>query len=416
MKHSPRTTALLLICYFILPACDSHRSRQLSDNRNLSIPPIEYGPFPVASSNFSLITPTSDIEILFDAASKGRDLYIDKLLTRPEDSFTYTLQVPDQEALYGRTANKSIPYAGLIFYPTSDVNKNIDYHLPNGQLLPLMDSPNQPPTIPTNNKHPLLVLSHGLGAAPTDYFELETAKFFASHGYIVLAPFHGDERFPTMIDSAENGIQQFTLRPLAIQQAIDKLLMRSQFSQYINHEQIGGLGVSFGGATVFALTGGRFSGWNDNALTKTAQDPRIKSAVGLSPFFGYQPTTPISGPSLPMFGADGQGGKHLKQPYMAISGTEDTIATWEASYNVMSHAAQNNNAYLIGLDGAEHFFNEDQFKKSLSWALTFLNAHVLLKAEAIKTLAKLNSIKGPAVDFVAIEPNTEKSPPGQASQ
>ena len=237
------------------------------------------------------------------------------------------MQVPNQPELYGNTANRTLPFAGLIIYPTTKANKNKHYSLPNKLKLPRMDLLGETPQFATNSTYPLLILSHGLASHPGDYYELELAKYFASHGFIVLSLFHGDNRFPQLLDHPENKLEQFAMRPLAIKKALDTVLSDSKFSKHINPEQIGGIGVSFGGATLFSLMGGKISGWEKEPFINTAQDSRIKSAVGISPFFGNR--------YIPMFGVKGQGGNSLKQPYMAISGTRDSVAKWNKSVSVI---------------------------------------------------------------------------------
>ena len=178
--------------------------------------------------------------------------------------------------------------------------------------------------------------------------------------------------------------------------ALDTLLSDSKFSKHINTEQIGGIGVSFGGATFFAILGGKISGWKSEPFINTEQDSRIKSAVGISPFFGNQ--------YIPMFGAKGQGGNYLKQPYMAISGTRDSIATWNKSVNAISHAVKQQDAYLIGIEKAEHSLDEGEANDARTWALLFLKSYLLSSTEDKQTLSQLRYVSGSGRDFLAIEP------------
>ena len=39
-----------------------------------------------------------------------------------------------------------------------------------------------------------MLFSHGLGSSPLSGDHIEVFKLFASHGYVVAAPFHGDPR------------------------------------------------------------------------------------------------------------------------------------------------------------------------------------------------------------------------------
>ena len=387
---------LVLVC--ALTACtNTAETTRHSSHRNQVISSTAYGSHTIASSNLSLKqTEKNNSNHFFENSATGSKGYINNVLARPKQSFTFTLQVPNQPSLYGNTSNRTIPFAGLIIYPTTKTNKNKNYSLPNKLKLPRMDRINEPPLLPTNQKFPLLVLSHGLASHPSDYFELELAKFFASHGFIVLSLFHGDNRFPGLLDHPENKLEQFAMRPLAIKKALDTLLSDSQFSEHINQEQIGGIGVSFGGATLFALSGGKVSGWKKEPTINTEQDSRIKASVGISPFFGSR--------YIPMFGTNGQGGSYLKQPYMAISGTSDSVALWKRSVNVISKAAEQQDAFLIGMEKAQHSLKEGEANDARTWALLFLKSYLLSSTKDQKTLSRLRYARGSGKDFMAIEP------------
>lgn len=387
-----------LLLVSIITACtNTSQLTTASSHRKLVISPTSFGSHPIASSNLSLTQEAKNSsKQFFENSATGSNSYINKILARPDQSFTFSLQVPNQPGLYGNTANRTLPFAGLIIYPTTKANKNRAYSLPNKLKLPHMDLPGETPQFATNHTYPLLVLSHGLASHPGDYFELESAKFFASHGFIVLSLFHGDNRFPQLLDHPENKLEQFALRPLAIKKALDKLILDSKFSKHINAEQIGGIGVSFGGATLFALMGGKISGWENEPFINTEQDSRIKSAVGISPFFGNR--------YIPMFGAKGQGGSSLKQPYMAISGTKDSIARWNKSVNAISQAVKQQDAYLIGLEKAKHSLNESEANDAQTWALLFLKSYLLSSTEDQQTLSRLRYVSDSGKDFLAIEP------------
>jgi predicted dienelactone hydrolase len=107
-----------------------------------------------------------------------------------------------------------------------------------------MQGPNEGPIFENETQqNPLIVYFHGVGGHPTHH-RLNFLIDLARHGYIVMALYHGDHRFPTA------GVNQFNLRPLAVKTAIDEILADSNLGAHIDALRIGG-------ATMMALLGAK---------------------------------------------------------------------------------------------------------------------------------------------------------------
>ena len=71
-----------------------------------------------------------------------------------------------------------------------------DAAIPGEVPVPHMQRAGQTPIFADSSvRYPVVVLSHGLGGSPLDSAYLQAMQYFASHGYVVIAPFHADARF-----------------------------------------------------------------------------------------------------------------------------------------------------------------------------------------------------------------------------
>ena len=169
-----------------------------------------------------------------------------------------------------------------------------------------------------------------LSGSPLSGDYIEALKFFASHGYVVVAPFHGDLRFADLeLDGFEDAF--YALPQLqdvrrdaggAAAVAVVRARRRARPSglprprrrrerRRLRREP---------GRRVAAADGRR--GADDDAWasrrTRVTLDPRLKAAVGYVPYFGID--------VYPAFGRDLNGLDGVALPYLAISGTADTTA------------------------------------------------------------------------------------------
>ena len=183
-----------------------------------------------------------------------------------------------------------------------------------------------------STRYPVVAFSHGYTGSPLSGDYISALSVFASYGYVVIAPFHGDLRFSDLrIDNLSDAIavashlDNFTamqaLRPLSISAALDLVLAHPQWQGHIDETQIGGFGASMGGETMMLLGGaGLTTSYFDigSSWKQVTHDPRIKAAVGYVPYFGQ--------PILPAFGRDQHGLDGINLPFLGISGTADTTA------------------------------------------------------------------------------------------
>ena len=84
----------------------------------------------------------------------------------------------------------------LVCYPTRGDNPRLDYLLPDGRSVPRMQRAGDAPIFADGvERWPVIAFSHGLGGSPLGSGYLDFIVQFASYGYVVVAPFHGDPRF-----------------------------------------------------------------------------------------------------------------------------------------------------------------------------------------------------------------------------
>src|SRR5206468_2874809 len=103
---------------------------------------------------------------------------------------------PNDDNLYGSFAGRSVLFVVLVCYPTDPANPRPDFPLPTGKVVPHMQTGGAPPIFADSAKrYPVIAFSHGYGGSPISNDYIEALSVFASYGYIVVAPFHGDPRF-----------------------------------------------------------------------------------------------------------------------------------------------------------------------------------------------------------------------------
>ncbi len=372
--------------------------------RNLVLDPIKMGPYAVGSMNWAIdkekenslsdgITP-GEYQQGFN--NDGELLYINELLKYPEDAFTFNLSVPD-EKLYGASRGTILPYAGYVLYPTSYDNGREDYEVFDvAPALPRMQDVGEKPIFadPTA-KYPLLMYSHGAGGHPTAR-TLEELIVLASHGYIIVALYHGDNRFETQ------EARRFSLRPLAIKTALDTILDHDDFKDHINKDQIGGMGQSYGGATMMALLGAKVFLFEVSvfSVVNTTIDKRIKAASTIVPYMGKD--------SYDKFGSNGEGAKTINRPIMGHVANMDETADY--SKQVKGFEAIPGTKYLIEYDKEMHDPSPGALSDAYTWSLVFLDAFVRDDAIQADVLSRLESVSDSGVDELILvnEPDAEE--------
>jgi predicted dienelactone hydrolase len=169
----------------------------------------------------------------------------------------------------GATAERSLRLA--IWYPTSATE---------GTPAKYMDSFERPgvfsggPAIDTE-KLPVAIFSHGnLSFAEQSWF---LGEYFASHGFLVLAPDHTGN---TLVNAGdERGRDVFSLRPRDLSAVLDTRNALPGLSERAGEEVIV-LGHSFGGYTTLAISGADPA--PGTGLDATLADERIDAAVAMA--------------------------------------------------------------------------------------------------------------------------------------
>ena len=369
------------------------------------------GPYAVACSNivqdFSRVGAGEDVQSYWEGmpSDNGTLRYATDLLADPGNTLIATVTAPQDSNLYGSFAGQNVAFVVLACYPTTVDNPFDNYSLPTGKVVPHMQTGSDAPLFADNSaRYPVVAFSHGYTGSPISSDYISGLSVFASYGYVVIAPFHGDLRFSDLrIDDLSDAIavllhlNNFTamqaLRPLSISAALDLVLAHPQWQGHIDATQIGGFGASMGGETMMLLGGaGLTSSYPGLAWNQVTRDPRIKAAVGYVPYFGQ--------PFLPAFGSDYDGLDGIDLPFLGISGTADTTAPIFQVEIGMSRLTGIRE--LVALSGVEHGFDLASTNDIFTWTLTFLDAEVRGNPVTQKQLSTMASVAGGGDDSVVI--------------
>jgi predicted dienelactone hydrolase len=203
---------------------------------------------------------------------------------------------------------------------------------------------------------PLILLSHGTGGSPLNYYD--TAIALAEAGFVVAGPLHAGDNYRD--HSVALTQRNFAGRPRQISRVIDYMLAGWPAHAAIDPARIGILGHSAGGATAFLAIGGRIdparvlefcritpqdwgcrmgrqrgdaAAWDAAAPPFGGRDPRIKAAV-------------LAAPAL----ADSYRGAVPDMPVQIwVSGKDEVVTDASMAARVLPEAAY----HLV--DGAGHF-------------------------------------------------------------
>lgn len=371
------------------------------------------GPNTVACSNiaqdFSRVGPGEDAKVYWEGSPSASSTprYVTDLLSDPANTLSVTVTAPNDANLYGSFVGQQLEFVVFACYPTASDNPRADYPLPTGDVVPHMQVGADLPLLATPTaRYPLLAFAHGYRGSPlsTDY--IKAMSVFASYGYIVVAPFYGDPRFTDLtIDNLSDAaallanLSDFTalqaLRALSLSAILDLMLADPEWRDHIDATQIGGFGASMGGETLLLMGGAGLTTSPELAQSQVTADPRLKAAVGYVPFFGEL--------FLPAFGRDQSGLDRVTLPYLAISGTADTLAPiimTEQGINRLTGTRE-----LVSLVGVTHGFDVASNNDIYTWALTFLDAEVRGNPAARQQLSTMASVAGGGDDRVLITYN-----------
>jgi dienelactone hydrolase len=381
------------------------------------MPPLAPGAFPVACSNLAHDVATMNqigglAEDFWNGnPQNGQGRYLSQILAEGQTAIQFDLPVPADSGLYSTFANTSLPLVTLVCYPTSPDNTRPDYSLPNGSLIPRMERPGDLPILPDAAPYPLLVYSHSLGGSPLADNHLSSILRLASHGYIVMAVFHGDARIGSiriqdlgdliyLLGHFNRVVELQALRPLALKAALDDLLARPSYSDHVDPERIGAFGTSLGGEAVLLSMGAWLTTNLKLEARPTAQDARIKAAAAYVPYSGLR--------LLPAFGDNENGAQYVTRPVLAISGTADTTAPLfmtEQAVNQMQGSR-----FLVALAGVPHQYLPEYGDDVYGWVVPFLDAYVKDDPAALARFAQTQSIAGGLDDSLLVNVTLPPTP------
>ncbi len=371
------------------------------------------GPYAVACSNiaqdFSLVGIDEEAEDYWKGTPTAGDTprYVTDLLVDPAETLSVIVTAPNDNNLYGSFAGKEQKFVVLTCYPTTADNPRADYPLPTGGVVPHMQVGAALPLFADFAvRYPMIAFAHGFRGSPLSGDYIESMTKVASYGYIVAAPFYGDPRYTDLkVDNLHDAVELLrnlhnfvalqALRALATSAEIDLMLSAPQWSDHIDETQIGGFGASMGGETLLLLGGAELTTSLDFARTQVIVDTRLKAAVGYVPFFGEY--------FLPAFGSDQRGLDNVTLPYLAISGTADTVAPIIMTEEGINRL--NGRRELVSLAGVTHGFDVESTNDIFTWALTFLDAEVRENPAARQMLSTMGSVAGGGDDRVEVPYN-----------
>jgi predicted dienelactone hydrolase len=384
-----------------------------------TVPPLGPGPYAVGCTSveqdFSR-TGGQSPEAWWEGqpASNGSSRYVTDLLSTAATPVLSVAMGNDTE-LYGPYANTSIPVALIVCYPTDAGNPYADYALPNGSTIPHMQRSGQPPLVSgARARWPVLLFSHGLGGSPISGDHIEVFKLFASHGYVVAAPFHGD---PRIVDVRLEGgsdllvallnFPKYTamqaVRPLALAGAINFLLGSPEWSSRVDPNAIAGFGASLGGESLMLQAGAQLTVSVGLASKQVIADTRLKAIATYVPYFGQ--------PFFPAFGRDQAGvDAMLPIPVLAIAGTADTTAPLATVQDAIERLHQSR--ILVALEGVQHGFDVPSTGDILTWTLDFVAAHALDDRLERAKLQRMERVAGGGDDRRLIDYTAPAAPIG----
>jgi hypothetical protein len=406
----------VLICGFFISACGggSGGNSHASPAPTTIVPPLALpGPYTVACSNvaqdFSRVAPGEDASKYWEGFPSASDTprYVTDLLADSVNTLSVTVTAPNDSNLFGSFAGMPVQFVVIACYPTVTNNPHADYLLPTGRVIPHMQTGAELPLFAdATARYPVLVYSHGYGGSPISNDYIEALSWFASYGFVVVGPFHGDPRFSNLkiddLADAEAVLSHLgdfvalqALRPLSMSAALDLVLAHPQWRDNVDATQIGGFGASMGGETLMLMGGAGLTKSLGFDWTQVTVDRRLKAAVGYIPFFGE--------PFLPAFGRNQHGLDGVTLPYLAISGTADTTAPLVVTEQGITRLTGTRE--LVELVGVKHGLDEASINDIFTWSLTFLDAEVRGNPAARQQLSTMASVAGGGDDRVVIPYN-----------
>ena len=412
MLHS-RCFATIAVVFASAALLLSPEARAQGDSLAV-VPPVAAGSYAVACSDIAQDFSRIDAGSTPDAYWEGEQgHYVTSLLLEPAATVTTNVTLNGDTELFGRFAGQTLPMVSLVCYPTTADNPRPDYVLPNGKLVPHMQRAGDAPLFaPDRARFPVLLFSHGLSGSPLSADYLDAITLLASYGYVVIAPFHGDARIADItldnITDVVHAIAHFSdytamqaVRPVTLSAALDTVFADPALAARMDPTEIGGFGGSLGGESLLLMAGAQLTTSVGQSSRTVIQDPRLKAAVGYVPYFGQV--------ILPAFGRDQHGLDGVTMPYLAISGTSDTVAPLLATAVGVQRLAGARE--LVALEGVTHGFDRASSPDIFTWSLTYLAAYVQDDPLQRAKSARMTEVSGGGHDDLLLD-RAEPLPPG----
>lgn len=409
-------------------------------NHDTLFSPVGQGRFTIACSNVAqdagLIAQSnvSAEEFWEGKTIDGRSLYISQVLQQPSSAVRYGVRVPNDRILYPQTAGALVDHVAIVCYPTSPSNPDPDYLLPTtGSAVPRMQPAGAAPRLISQAEYaaawgqpssaagparvPLIIFSHGLSGSPISPSHLDALVSLASQGYMVAAVFHGDPRFSRvklqdlgdlvfLLAQYNQFAEMQLMRPLALKSLVDLLLAHPGFAPGIDADRIGAFGASMGGQAVANLVGAKLTTGIAGQCSETAQDPRVKAAVGLVTYAGQT--------FLPAFCEGQSGAAGVSRPYLAMGGTLDTTAPISRLRQAVGQFASSR--YLVEMN-IPHQYLAEYRGDVFTWTTNFLNGYMQVPADpgAMGRFIRMGGVSGGPFDRLTIDVHVPFPPaPGQS--
>lgn len=354
------------------------------------IEPPGKGPYPVGSTNMEVATEYTDIGdeamheyLLGRAEEPDQSRYVADILKYPEAAWLIDVPVPDESAVYGPASGLTLPVVTFVTYPSRSKQQQASYAFPYhggqyGVFEDMLDAGEAPEFANPDERYPLIILAHG--AEAHGIYDVRHAHNLARHGYIVAVINYGDDR--TAYAGKLNHHVAF-LRPLLTKAVLDSLLESAIFGPYIDADNIGITGHSFGGFTALAVAGGPYQG-----NTATVHDKRIKAGVIAAPWVGGN----HDGSDTFAFGPNNNDLNRVTVPMLCLFGTkdEDTLA----SFILPATRQLSGPTYVVELVDQPHIFEQGSWDDRDNWELLFFSAYLKNDPASLAALETARSMKG----------------------
>lgn len=372
--------SLLIFSFCTMLGCTTQQPKSTSqpiEDRIVDVLPTLGGEYQVASSAlyFNDVTDAQQADaarFLNGAMTDSERPFLSDLLAEGPGQFSFTLTVPDRKEIFADYTGQKIPSLGLVFYPTTQDNQMADYEVPLNVIegtkvvLPKMQR-SAKAELPGSTRFPLVLFSHGFGAHA--FYDVQFYRDLASHGFIVVSLFHGDLRFDDF------AVMQ-GLRTLAFNQAVDQL-RASAWAGHIDFQNVGVIGVSFGGSVAAVLAGGVMNEHHNDGLH--LNKVKVNSMIGLVPALEYR------GEARWDFSG-------LKVPLFLIMAERDQSVPLVPTINLLAkHPYAPVQIMMLRDEG--HFVSDEKWQIAQRLTLTRLKADLLNNDEAKTALRNIESTK-----------------------